>query len=100
MPATCSSILDRPRPLDFVFIDADKTSYDLYYEALLPHVRPGGVILFDNMLMGGKVIDPTEKHSPANHAIDQLNRKLANDPRIHAVLIPVADGLYLCRKHG
>jgi len=89
-----------PHPLDFVFIDADKPSYDLYYEALLPHVRPGGIILFDNMLMSGKVIDPAEKHTPANRAIDQLNRKLAADPRVHAVLIPVADGLYLCRKYG
>ena len=87
-------------PLDFVFIDADKMSYDFYYEALLPHVRPGGVILFDNMLMSGKVIDPAEKHAPVNRAIDQMNRKLATDPRIHGVLIPVADGLFLCRKYG
>ena len=86
------------KPLDFVFIDADKESYDLYYEALLPHLRLGGVILFDNMLMGGKVIDPAEKNKPAIRAIDQLNRKLAHDPRVQAVMIPVADGLYLCRK--
>jgi caffeoyl-CoA O-methyltransferase len=86
------------KPLDFVFIDADKEYYDFYYETLLPHVRPGGIILFDNMLMNGKVIDPTEKFVPAVRAIDQLNHKLAIDPRIHGVLIPMADGLYLCRK--
>jgi caffeoyl-CoA O-methyltransferase len=86
------------KPLDFVFIDADKESYDLYYEMLLPHLRPGGIILFDNMLMGGKVIDPVGKNELPVRAIDQLNHKLANDPRVHAVMIPVADGLYLCRK--
>lgn len=89
----------RPKaPLDFVFIDADKESYDMYYEAILPHVRPGGLILFDNMLRGGKVIDPTLKRDPANRAIDQLNRKLAIDDRIQSVMIAVADGLYLCCK--
>lgn len=94
-------LLPRFRPLkalDFVFIDADKESYDLYYEALLPHVRPGGIILFDNMLLGGKVIDPAEKNELAVRAITQLNHKLAHDPRVHAVMIPMADGLYLCRK--
>ncbi len=89
----------RPQaPLDFVFIDADKESYDDYYELLLPHVRPGGLIVFDNMLRGGQVIDPTEKFTPPNRAIDQLNRKLAIDPRVQTVLIPVADGISLCRK--
>jgi caffeoyl-CoA O-methyltransferase len=86
------------KPLDFVFIDADKESYDFYYEAVLPHVQPGGIILFDNMLMGGKVIDPSAKNIPAVRTILQLNHKLAHDPRIQAVMIPVADGLFLCRK--
>jgi caffeoyl-CoA O-methyltransferase len=89
-----------PAPLDFVFIDADKESYDIYYEALLPHVRPGGLILFDNMLRGGQVIDPAQKDNPSVRAIDQLNHKLAADTRVEAVLIPVADGLYICRKRG
>jgi caffeoyl-CoA O-methyltransferase len=85
-------------PLDFVFIDADKEGYDTYYELLLPHVRAGGLILFDNMLRGGKVVHPVEKNMPENKAIDQLNRKLATDNRVQSVLIPVADGLYVCRK--
>jgi caffeoyl-CoA O-methyltransferase len=85
-------------PLDLVFIDADKESYDLYYELLLPLVRPGGLIIFDNMLNGGKVVDPAERNSPVTKAIDTMNRKLAIDPRVQAVLIPVADGLQLCRK--
>ena len=85
-------------PLDFVFIDADKESYDFYYESLLPIVRPGGLLVFDNMLRGGKMIDPMERNSLGGRAIDLLNRKLASDSRVQAVLISVADGLYLCRK--
>lgn len=89
----------RPQgPLDFVFIDADKASYDSYYEFFLPLMRPGGLILFDNMLKRGQVIHPTDKNLPENRAIDQLNRKLAMDPRVQGLLLPVADGLYLCRK--
>ena len=87
-----------PAPIDFVFIDADKESYDVYYEMLLPHVRTGGLIIFDNMLRGGQLIDPVEKHTPTNQIIDRLNYKLAIDKRVQSVLIPVADGLYLCRK--
>ena len=84
--------------LDFVFIDADKESYDFYYETLLPYVRTGGLILFDNMLRGGQVVHPVQKNTPTNRAIDQLNRKLAADNRIQSVLIPMADGLVVCRK--
>jgi caffeoyl-CoA O-methyltransferase len=88
----------RPQnPLDFVFIDADKEAYDFYYETLLPYVRTGGLILFDNMLRGGQVVDPVEKNTPTNRAIDQLNRKLAADSRVQSVLIPIADGLVVCR---
>lgn len=85
-------------PVDLVFIDADKEAYDYYYESLLPKVRSGGLIIFDNMLRGGQVIDPVERNSPTTRYIDQLNHKLAHDPRVQSVLIPVADGLYLCRK--
>ena len=85
-------------PLDFVFIDADKEAYDTYYELLLPYVRTGGLILFDNMLRGGDVIHPVEKHQSATRAIDHLNRKLAADTRIQSVLVPIADGLVICRK--
>ena len=89
-----------PGPLDFVFIDADKESYDFYYESIFPLVRIGGLILFDNMLQRGEVIDPATKNTPANRAIDQLNRKLATDPRVQSVLIPIADGIQLCRKRS
>jgi caffeoyl-CoA O-methyltransferase len=81
---------------DFVFIDADKTEYEAYYELLLPRVRPNGLILFDNMLwhgeLGGKPQDPNGR------AIDALNQKLGKDPRIETVLLPVADGIQFARK--
>jgi len=87
-------------PLDFVFIDADKESYDTYYELLVPHVRAGGLILFDNMLRGGAVVDPVEKNKQSIRSTDQLNRKLASDDRIQSVLLSIADGLYICRKRA
>jgi caffeoyl-CoA O-methyltransferase len=86
-----------PGLLDLVFIDADKESYDFYYETLLPLVRPNGLIIFDNMLRGGKVIDPVGRTDAGVRAIDELNAKLARDPRIQSVLIGVADGLHICR---
>jgi len=89
----------RPKNLlDFVFIDADKESYDFYYETLLPFVRPGGLILFDNMLRGGEVAHPVARNQPTTRAIDQLNRKLATDPRVQSVMLPMADGVVICRK--
>jgi caffeoyl-CoA O-methyltransferase len=94
-------LVQRYRPssqLDLVFIDADKEAYEFYYESLLPFVRPNGVIIFDNMLRGGKVIDPVGRTEAGTRAIDELNRKLATDPRIQSVLITVGDGLHLCRK--
>jgi caffeoyl-CoA O-methyltransferase len=82
---------------DFAFIDADKTQYDAYYELLLPRIRRNGLILFDNMLWGGRLGKGPVKEA-TGRAIDALNRKLARDPRVEAVLISVADGIQLCRK--
>jgi caffeoyl-CoA O-methyltransferase len=86
-----------PGLLDLVFIDADKEGYDFYYETLLPLVRPNGLIIFDNMLRGGKVVDPIGRTDAGTRAVDVLNAKLARDPRIQSVLIGVADGLHICR---
>jgi caffeoyl-CoA O-methyltransferase len=82
---------------DFAFIDANKTEYDAYYELLLPHVRRNGLILFDNMLWGGRLGAGPVKEA-TGRAIDALNHKLAGDSRVAAVLIPVADGIQFCRK--
>lgn len=80
---------------DFAFIDADKPSYDLYYELVLPRVRANGLIVFDNMLQHGRVVDPKDESA---RAIDILNKKLCADPRVECVLLAVADGLMFCRK--
>lgn len=89
--------LDPNVSFDFAFIDAAKTEYDNYYELVLPRIRQNGLILFDNMLWGGKLgAGPVEDAS--GKAIDALNQKLAKDPRVEAVLLPIADGLQLCRK--
>jgi caffeoyl-CoA O-methyltransferase len=82
---------------DFAFIDADKTEYDAYYELLLPRMRRNGLILFDNMLWGGR-LGQGRVRAARGRAIDALNRKLATDSRVEAVLLSVADGIQLCRK--
>jgi caffeoyl-CoA O-methyltransferase len=86
-----------PEPLDLVFVDADKTGYDVYYEMLLPHMRANGLCIFDNMLWGGRVIE-RPLTDPDGVAINALNEKLANDPRVETVLLPVGDGMHLARK--
>jgi caffeoyl-CoA O-methyltransferase len=89
--------LEAALTFDFAFIDASKTEYDSYYELLLPRIRSNGLILFDNMLWGGRLgSGPIVEAS--GRAIDALNYKLANDNRIESVLLPIADGLQLCRK--
>jgi len=85
---------------DFAFIDADKPGYDDYYELILPRMRLGGLMLFDNMLWGGRLGGKKPVKHPAGRAIDSLNRKLARDPRVESVLLPISDGLNLCRVVG
>lgn len=80
---------------DFVFIDADKTGYADYFEQILPKVREGGLICFDNMLYGGDVLAP---QGDSSRALDELNRRLAADSRVENVLLSVRDGLMLARK--
>jgi len=89
--------LERKLMFDLAFIDAEKTEYDAYYELLLPRVRRNGLLIFDNMLWGGRLGSGPIKQA-SGRAIDALNRKLARDKRVEAVLLPVADGLQICRK--
>jgi predicted O-methyltransferase YrrM len=81
---------------DFAFIDADKTSYDAYYERCLALLRRGGLLVIDNVLWGGRVARAAEDEDTA--AIQALNRKLHNDQRIDLSMLPVSDGLTLARK--
>ena len=89
--------LQRGLRFDFAFVDADKTEYGDYYELVLPRMRRNGLILFDNMLWGGR-LGTKRIWNSGGRAIDRLNRKLARDRRIESVLLPLADGLQLCRK--
>jgi caffeoyl-CoA O-methyltransferase len=82
-------------PLDFVFIDADKENYLAYYEAVLPLLRQGGLLVADNTLWSGKVLAP---ESPADHAIVAFNARVAADPRVDKVLLTVRDGMTLAVK--
>jgi predicted O-methyltransferase YrrM len=79
---------------DFAFIDADKPTYDAYYETCLRLVRPGGLIALDNMLWGGAVADPSNQESNTQ-VIRALNLKIRDDPRVHACLLTVGDGVML-----
>ncbi len=88
-----------PTAIDLAFIDADKPGYDAYFETLMPLMKPDGLFIFDNMLWGGRVAEEPLT-DPDGVAIDQLNRKLATDPRVESVLLPVADGLHFARKRG
>jgi predicted O-methyltransferase YrrM len=81
---------------DLAFIDADKTSYDAYYEGCLRVVRPGGLILIDNVLQGGRVAEAAADDENVV-AIRALNEKIATDDRVDMTLLPVADGLTMAR---
>lgn len=85
---------------DFAFIDADKSSYDAYYERCLSLVRPGGLIAIDNTLWGGSVARPSREADADTRALQALNIKLHGDERIDLSLLPLGDGLTLARKRG
>ena len=82
---------------DLAFIDADKTAYDLYYEACLELVRANGVIVLDNMFRNGQVINKRVKDE-ATQAIRELNLKIRDDERVSAVLLSLGDGMMVVRK--
>jgi len=82
---------------DFAFIDADKTNYGNYYECCLELVRPGGVIMIDNVLWSGRVIDYSD-HTPDTEALRAFNEKLARDDRVSLSMLPLGDGVTLARK--
>jgi predicted O-methyltransferase YrrM len=82
-------------PIDLVFIDADKTNYIHYWDACLPKVRAGGVILADNVLWSGEVLAPKEADA---RALAAFNEHIARDPRVEHVMLPIRDGITIAVK--
>jgi len=87
--------LPHDQPFDVAFIDADKGRYIDYYEAVLPRLRPGGLIIADNTLWSGKVLEPRDAD---DHAIVAFNDHVNQDPRVENVLLSVRDGMMLAYK--
>jgi caffeoyl-CoA O-methyltransferase len=83
--------------LDLAFIDADKGSYPLYYEELVTRLRPGGLVILDNVLQGGEVTDPATQYDEVV-AMRQMNDIIVGDGRVESVMLPVRDGVTLARK--
>ncbi|MDI1325027.1 MAG: O-methyltransferase [Algoriphagus sp.] len=86
-------------PFDLVFIDADKFNNSTYYDLIIDKVRPGGIILADNVLWSGKVlVAEGQKIDKDTKAILDFNDKIQNDPRVENVLLPIRDGIMMARK--
>ncbi|MBV8431304.1 MAG: O-methyltransferase [Solirubrobacterales bacterium] len=83
--------------IDLAFIDADKTGYIAYWEELVPRIKPGGVLLLDNVLQGGRVLDEAVDADNVV-AIRAFNEHVARDPRVEAVVLPISDGLTMARR--
>jgi len=82
---------------DLIFIDADKENYDSYYEYALQLVRKNGVIAVDNVFWHGAVLNPNDQ-SVDTKSIRALNDKISQDSRVRITLLPLADGIFLCKK--
>jgi caffeoyl-CoA O-methyltransferase len=87
--------IEEAESFDFAFIDADKESYPEYYDECLRLIRPGGLIMIDNVLRGGRVLEP---ESDADRIVAELNDRIAADDRVDAAVLAIADGITLARK--
>jgi caffeoyl-CoA O-methyltransferase len=81
--------------LDLAFVDADKVEYPAYWNEIVPRLRPGGVILVDNVLRAGRVVQP---QTDADRAVVDFNKMVLTDDRVEAVMLPLADGLTMARR--
>jgi caffeoyl-CoA O-methyltransferase len=84
--------------LDWAFIDADKDNYATYWEELVPRMRPGGLLVVDNVLWSGRVLNPPPERDADTAAIVAFNEMVAADKRVEPVMLPISDGLTLARK--
>lgn len=83
---------------DLIFLDADKENYPHYYEECLRLLRTGGVLLIDNVLWTGKVVEPVTKHDPETKALQAMNDHIANDARVSKLMLPIRDGIFAVIK--
>lgn len=83
---------------NLMFIDADKREYDKYFDLLFPLLRQGGYMLADNTLWDGHIVDPAYDRDPQTNGLRIFNEKIANDPRVEQVILPIRDGLTIIRK--
>ncbi len=86
------------REFDIVFIDADKSNYINYYNLIFDKVRPGGYIMFDNVLWSGKVLKEVRPNDKDTKVLVELNKMIHEDDRVQEVLFPIRDGLLIARK--
>ena len=84
---------------DIVFIDADKESYPEYYDLIINKVRSGGIIIADNILWSGKILEKVKKDDQATKSIIEFNNKIIEDDRVKNVILPIRDGLNIVRKN-
>lgn len=96
MGPAIETIRQLDQTIDLSFIDADKENYPLYYEEILKRTRPGGVIIIDNALWSGQVLNPQDT---ASKAIARLNEIISKDDRVESVMLTVRDGIQLVRKN-
>jgi predicted O-methyltransferase YrrM len=82
---------------DLVFIDADKENYINYFDLIVPKMNKGGIILSDNVLWSGKVLEPLQSNDLSTKVLVEYNQLLKNDPRVETVLLPIRDGLTVSR---
>ena len=92
--AALAALPDEPH-IDLAYVDADKTGYPGYYDLILPRMVSGGLMLIDNVLLRGDVIDPKDERG---RTVDDLNNRITADDRVDSVMVLVADGLTLARK--
>ncbi|CAN5169973.1 O-methyltransferase [soil metagenome] len=83
---------------DLIFIDADKPNYPAYFDLVINRIPSGGLLLTDNVLWSGKVIEELHPDDESTRALLEYNKKIANDPRVETILLPVRDGLSITRK--
>ena len=100
-PTTKSPLAALPKSedFDFAFIDADKPNYRTYYEEILLRLRPGGLLLVDNVMWGGSVVNP-DANDANSVAIRAFNDHVAADERVDKVMLAISDGLTIARKRG